>query len=494
MDSERPAAEEPHPRTGRHDHPLVVLANRLPVQRVDGSWVTSPGGLVRAMLGVARSRRGAWVGWTGDIDDPAADGAARDEHLPDVEGVALVPVGLTADEFAHYYEGVSNGALWPLYHDAIRPSSFDNESWAVYRDVNRRFAEAAADVVEPGGTVWVQDYHLHLVPGFLRAIRPDVKIGFFLHIPFPPQELFMRLPWREEILRGLLGADVVGFQRRVAAENFCALAHRLLDAEVREGQRVVAEDGREAVIGTFPISIDVAEIDEIAARPASIEKVRSIRRRLGDPDAVLLGVDRLDYTKGIDVRLSAFGSLLHERSGGSRTSGAPRVVLVQIAVPNREGIGDYVEERKRVEQSVGEVNGDHASLGYPAVHYLRCSLGLDELVPLYMAADLMVVTPLRDGMNLVAKEFVASRRDGRGVLVLSEFAGAADELIDAVLVNPHDAESVVAALRAALAMPDDEVAERMRRLRSVVATHDVHEWAESFLRCLDRRECPDTGG
>jgi trehalose 6-phosphate synthase len=487
-------------------HDLVVVANRLPVQCVEGEWRTSPGGLVRAMLGVARSHSGAWVGWPGDTSQPSdAESIIAEEAIPHVphdpgcadlsesgvrpvEGVDLIPVPLSADEFHHYYERVSNGALWPLYHDAIRPSVFDAASWNVYREVNQRFAEAASNTVTAGGTVWVHDYHLHLVPEMVRALRPDVKIGFFLHIPFPPQELFMRLPWREEIIRGLLGADVVGFQRRVAAENFVSLAHRLVGTGIVETDSVAVgvqtDDGRVVHVGAFPISIDVDEIEEIAARPASAARATQLRECLGDPEAILLGVDRLDYTKGIDVRLTGFASLLESRRTGGDRNGRPPMVLVQIAVPGREGLDDYVEERRKIEQLVGSINGDHAALGFPAVHYLRTSLALEELVPLYMAADVMLVTPLRDGMNLVAKEFVAARTDKRGVLVLSEFAGASDELSDAILVNPHDPEAVVEAMTTALSLEPGEINARMTLLRKAVAGSNVHDWAESFLRSL----------
>jgi trehalose 6-phosphate synthase len=505
MSGARTSADADGEEARRHD--LVVVANRLPVQCVDGRWTTSPGGLVRAMLGVARSRSGAWVGWPGDTSPERPEVHEAIPHIPHdsgcpdlasadvnpVEGVELVPVTLSHDEFHHYYERVSNGALWPLYHDAIRPSVFDAASWNVYRDVNRRFAEAAAASVAHGGTVWVHDYHLHLVPEMLREMRPDVKIGFFLHIPFPPQELFMRLPWREEIIRGLLGADVVGFQRRVAAENFVALAHRLVGAGVVESEHtahgVQTDDGRIVHVGAFPISIDVDEIDAIVRRPESQRQVREIRERLGNPEAILLGVDRLDYTKGIDVRLAGFAALLEQRQAqggdaGGGASGRPPIVLVQIAVPGREGLEDYVDERRKIEQLVGAVNGDHGALGYPAVHYLRTSLSLEELVPLYMAADVMLVTPLRDGMNLVAKEFVAARPDKSGVLVLSEFAGASDELIDAILVNPHDPDAIVDAMTAALELAPNEISERMTLMRKAVAGSDVHDWAESFLRSL----------
>ena len=461
-------------------HDFVIVANRLPVERCDsgaaGAWRPSPGGLVRALLGVLRERDGVWVGWSGvacDVAGPSPSGIFT------LDGVDLAAVDLDAAQVAAYYEQVSNGAIWPLYHDAIRPSVYDAESWATYRAVNAAFAERAALVAAPGATVWVHDYHLQLVPAILRALRHDLRIGFFLHIPFPPQELFMRLPWREEVIEGMLGADLVGFQRGVAVDNFCGLANRLLDLRVDDHTARTA-DGRSVSVGSFPISIDVGEIDAISARPETASAALAIRARLGHPDVVLLGVDRLDYTKGIEERLHAFRTLLREegcRSGVVR----PSRVMVQIAVPSRESVGDYQSQRERVEQLVGAINGEFATLGHPAIHYLHQSLPLEELIALYRAADVMLVTPLRDGMNLVAKEFVASRRDSDGVLVLSEFAGAVDELVDAIVVNPHDPDALVTALRTALTIDRTEAHERMLRLRAAVAANDVNRWASRFL-------------
>ncbi len=398
-------------------HHFVIAANRLPVERTaDGGYRSSPGGLVRALIGLLRERQGVWVGWSGT---PTAADAAPDEHTRPftIDGLDLVPVPLDQDQLTGYYETISNGALWPLYHDAIRPSLYDDEAWDVYRGVNRAFADRIAAAAAPGALVWVHDYHLQLVPAMLRAMRPDVRIGFFLHIPFPPQELFMRLPWRDEIIEGLLGADLIGFQRSVAAENFCILSSRLLGAEA-EDHTVQAADGRRVHVGPFPISIDVAEIDELARRAETDAAAEDIRNRLGRPEVVLLGVDRLDYTKGIEERLLAFQSLLRA-DGPLDGVRRPSRVLIQVAVPSRETVGDYMTQRERVEQLVGAINGEFATLGHPAVHYLHQSLPLHELVALYRAADVMLVTPLRDGMNLVAKEFVASRCDERGVLVLS---------------------------------------------------------------------------
>jgi trehalose 6-phosphate synthase len=452
---------------------LVVVANRLPVrvteERGAGNWSTSPGGLVSALRPVLRQRDGLWVGWA----ESAGEVALPATH----DGVALRAVPIGADEYDDFYVGFANGTLWPLYHDAIRSPTFDRRWWQAYVTVNRRYAEAAADAAAPGATVWVHDYHLQLVPMMLRERRPDVRIGFFLHIPFPPQELFVQLPWRVEILEGLLGADLVGFQVPGAATNFARLARRLVGATGTDA--VLSHGGRSVRVGAFPISIDTAHLEQRAADPAVVSRARQIRADLGEPELIMLGVDRLDYTKGIDHRLKAVAELFAE---GTLTT--PRHVVVQIAVPSREEDSHYQHEREHLEQLVSEVNGQYGRVGHPAIHYLYQSVASDELVALYLAADIMLVTPLRDGMNLVAKEYVACRLDSTGVLILSEFAGAARELRSAVLVNPHDLDGVKAAIRHALEVDNNAARARMRRLRRVVRRRDVHAWARAFLSAL----------
>ncbi len=467
------------PETPTHD--LVVVANRLPVQRhaPDAPWETSPGGLVRAMLGALRRRDGAWVGWAGCVGDaPAAF---------DHDGVHLLPLSLSREEYEGFYEGFSNEALWPLYHDGIRPSTFDPCWWDSYVKVNERFALAAARVAAEDAVVWVHDYQLQLVPAMLRELRPDVRIGFFLHIPFPPHELFARLPWREQVLEGILGADVVGFQRKTAVENFAVAANRLLGVD--GDLPILKVDHRAVKVAAHPISIDVEEFEELTHRPEATEQSWKLRTRLGSPRCVLLGVDRLDYTKGIVERLQAFGRLLEEGRLRARDC-----VMVQLAVPTRGRLEHYAEERRQVEQLVGEINGRFGRLGYPAVHYLHQSLPLEELIPLYQTADVMLVTPLGDGMNLVAKEFAVSRTDGLGVLVLSEFAGAADELTDALLVNPHDQAALCDTIMAAVEMPTDEVRTRMAAIRATVVASDVNRWATRFLRLLEEGDTFDEPG
>ena len=452
---------------------LVVVANRLPVHRVDNGdaadWETSPGGLVSALVPTLLGHGVAWVGWTGDDCPP---GPAF-EH----EGMTLVPVSLNQAEIESYYTGFSNATLWPLYHDAIQPSEFHREWWRSYQLINRRFAEHAAAAARVGATVWVHDYQLQLVPAMLRAMRPDLRIGFFLHIPYPPQELFMRLPWRYQLLEGMLGADVVGFQVPVAAQNFAVLARRLLAAH--GALPVLSVRDRPVHVAAFPISIDVSRIEAIAARDETIKEAQQLRERMGAPRVVLLGVDRLDYTKGIEARLRAYRELLQD---GLLSAGD--CVLVQIAVPSREDVPAYGDERDRIERLVGEINGDYGDVGAPAVHYLHRSIATEELVALYRAADVMLVTPYRDGMNLVAKEYVAARLDDLGTLVLSEFAGAARELSGAIMVNPHDTASVKEAIVAAVRTWDHDARRRMRTNRRALHRWTVHDWSRSFLAAL----------
>jgi len=458
---------------------FVVVANRLPVDRVvspDGevTWRRSPGGLVTALEPVLQDRQGTWVGWFGGTDKDDQPGGGRPFEA---NGVHLHPVALTADEIERYYEGFSNSSLWPLYHDAVEQPVFKRRWWDAYRAVNERFARAAAEDAAPGATVWIQDYQLQLVPSMLRALRPDLRIGFFLHIPFPPVELFMQLPRRTEVLRGLLGADLVGFQRPLGAQNFVQLTRHLLG--VRTRRNVIEYEGRVVQAEAFPISIDVQEMEQIAGSEEVRARSKAIRAELGDPKTVILGGDRLDYTKGIERRLKAFRELLSE----GRLA-APETVMVQVATPSRERVEHYRTLRVKVEREVGRINGEYGRVGQPAVHYLHQSYSRAELAALYCAADVMMVTPLRDGMNLVAKEYVGARVDSGGALVLSEFAGAAGELRQAFLCNPHDLDGVKDALMRAIHVDPVEGRKRMSAMHTYIRAHDVRTWAESFLNAL----------
>ncbi len=479
------------PDASESDRSFVVVSNRLPVDRVvdaDGAerWRTSPGGLVTAMESVVSDLRCIWVGWPGSV--------AEDLEPFSIDEMELRPVSLDAGEFAEYYEGFSNATIWPLYHDVIAPPAYHREWWDRYVAVNRRFAEAAAEAAAPGATVWVHDYHLQLVPAILRELRPDLVIGFFLHIPFPAFGLFSQLPWRRQVLEGLLGADVIGFQRVTDAANFRAAVRRFVGAPSSGNMIALAGSEAEGVPGAareqiaarqvlaqeFPISVDARAFAELAASESVQRRAREIRSELGNPKRIILGVDRLDYTKGIGHRLKAFAELLRDGEIGPR-----EVTLVQVASPSRERVEAYRLLRDEIEVTVGRINGDYGTIGHTPVVYLHQGFPREEMAALYLAADVLAVTALRDGMNLVAKEYAACRTDERGVLVLSEFAGAADELGRAVMVNPHDINGIKAAFMRALRMPVTEQRQRMRALRRVVFRNDVTRWSETFLRAVE---------
>src|SRR5699024_2559871 len=353
-------------------------------------WHRSPGGLVTAMDSVMRHRDGAWVGWAGEAGEAPAPFAEA--------GMWLHPVPVSREEITSYYEGFSNETLWPIYHDVTVPAHFHREWWADYRAVNERFAEAVCDVAAPGAKVWIHDYQLQLVPALVRERRSDVRIGWFNHIPFPPVELFAQLPWRSRIIEGLLGADYLGFQRQADAQNFLRAA-RQLDGRTTKGETVTTTDpdGSVRVVraSAVPISVDYEGLDELARTPAVEQRAEQIRASLGDPEVVMLGVDRLDYTKGIRHRLKAYEELLVDG-----TLRSPEVTFVQVATPSRERVAAYRQLRSEVETTVGRINGTYSAIGRPALHYLHRSYPREEMAALFQMADVMLVTPLRDGMNL----------------------------------------------------------------------------------------------
>ncbi|QIM17138.1 bifunctional alpha,alpha-trehalose-phosphate synthase (UDP-forming)/trehalose-phosphatase [Leucobacter insecticola] len=456
---------------------LVMVSNRLPVDRIvreDGKtdWAPSPGGLVTAVEPIVRELGCLWVGWAGSADE---------EVEPfEIGSMRLAPIPLSSEELESYYEGFSNGTLWPLYHDVISPPVYHRTWWDSYQRVNLRFAERVAREAAEGAVVWVHDYQLQLVPAILRDLRPDLTIGFFLHIPFPPRSLFAQLPWRRQIVRGLLGADVIGFQRVQDAVNFRYVSERYAGAPARGNTIVLPETpdqaARSVLAQEFPISIDAGGFEELASRPEIRRRAEEIREELGQERTILLGVDRLDYTKGIRHRLKAFEELLEDGEISAHDT-----VLVQVASPSREQVEAYQQLREEVEVTAGHINGAHGSIGHSPLVYLHQSYSRDEMAALYLAADVMVVTPLRDGMNLVAKEYVACRADEGGALILSEFTGAADELRAALLINPHDIEALKAAMLRAIHLPREEQRRRMRSLRKAVYDNDVAHWATQYL-------------
>jgi trehalose 6-phosphate synthase/phosphatase len=464
---------------------VILVSNRLPVtvavKEGDVRVERSTGGLATGLRGSHEQSNGTWIGWPGHVSQ-LSDEQRRslDGHLRELR---CAPVYLSAQEVSHYYDGFSNAVLWPLFHyllDRIPPTS---QEWDAYRSVNERFADAAAaEWREPGDLVWVHDYQLVLVPQMLRTRLPSAKIGFFLHIPFPASEVVRILPWRAQVLEGMLGADLVGFHTYTYRSHFSSSVLSILGIGTQA--ECIYIDGREIRLGVFPIGVDAHTFGALADDSDVLRQVATIRSDARG-QKILLGLDRLDYTKGIPRRLLAFQRLL-ERAPGWRG----KVRLLQIAVPSRDQVPSYQEFRRQVDELVGRINGAFSTVDWVPIHYVYRSLTEGEVVALYRAADVMLVTPLRDGMNLVAKEFVTCRTDEDGVLVLSEFAGAAAEMGEALQVNPYDIESMAQAFEDALTMPDEERRVRMRALRQRIASRDVTHWAQSFLDALSavRRE------
>ncbi|KYG00191.1 glycosyl transferase family 1 [Sorangium cellulosum] len=460
---------------------LLIVSNRLPISvRVDRgalSLTRSSGGLAAAMRGPHERHCAVWIGWPGSVASLSPE--QRQDADAALAGMRAVPVHLGAAEQHRFYDGFSNGVLWPLFHYLLDKVNLDAElDWEAYQRVNEHFADVVAAQYTPGDAIWVHDYQLLLLPALLRRRLPGARIGFFLHVPFPSAEVFRILPWREQIVRGLLGADLIGFHTAGFRRNFAASAAHVLGVE--PGEAAIEHDGRAVALGVHPISIDAAEIERLAGHPGVREEAARIRAEARGRK-IVLGIDRLDYTKGIPRRLLAIERFL-EREPELRD----HVRFLQLAVPTRESAGAYADFRRLVHEMVGRINGKYGTTYATPIHYMHRSLPFEQVVALYLAADVMLVTPLRDGMNLVAKEYAAARIDDDGALILSEFAGASSELAEAISVNPYDIGSVAAAVKQAIAMPLAEQRLRMTALRRRVATHDVHTWAQTFLDDLDR--------
>ena len=461
------------------DRPLVVVANRLPVSKDEqGDWRASAGGLVTAMRPVMEEVGGAWIGWDGGESDVP-------RHV-DGLNVDLHPVGLSRAQVQGYYYGFSNRTLWPLLHDLIEQPVIDRRLWHSYQDVNHRMAQAVAELDLTGTSplFWVQDYHLMLLPALVRGVSPDSPIGYFLHTPFPPPELIARLPWREELLRGMLGADSVGFHTARYQDNFIRSVSRIISGVEVDGTSLVMPDGRRVSTGAHPISIDTAEFRDLVDSDDTIRELDDMRHQFAGRK-VFLGVDRVDYTKGIRHRLQAI-ELLLERNPELRRQFA----FVQVAVPSREDVREYQELREEVEREVGRINGRFTEPGGDVpVHYMYRGVTKSRLTAYYRLADVMCVTPLKDGMNLVAKEFVTCQdaADGAGVLLLSEFTGANLEFgSEAVRCNPFDVEGLSYLMEAALELPEDDRRRRIERMAARVRDADVYDWvAEELGDILD---------
>ena len=461
---------------------FVIVSNRLPY-RLDldpdnkVSLKRGVGGLVTALDPILRLTGGTWVGWSGthkDLPQKITLPRETDEAKP----YSLRTIKLTAKEVENYYLGYSNRCLWPLFHYFQEHCHFSHDEWKTYKDVNRRFTDAILAEYESEDLIWVQDYHLMLVPSMLRAEIPDARIGFFLHIPFPSNDVYELAPQARELLEGLLGADLVGFHINSYARNFITAVARLTDHRFLPENMEARIEGRQVKVAALPISIDFDQFARSASADHMLPRVREIRNSYR-ADILAVGVDRLDYTKGILERLGAIELMLdrHPELQGKFT-------YIQISEPSRAKVEAYRELRENIERMVGHINGRFGGRGCIPIDYRYEGLPHTDLVAYYRAADVALVTPLRDGMNLVAKEYVASRVDNSGALVLSRFTGAAAELVDAVLVNPYDPETTAEQIYEAIRMPAAEQQQRMLRMRQVVSRNDIYWWLERFLRDL----------
>jgi alpha,alpha-trehalose-phosphate synthase [UDP-forming] len=449
---------------------LVVVSNRLPVAYREDSTgaiipVLSPGGLVAALAPALAGSGAAWVGWDGTF--------SGSEEQVELEGFSLQPVSLTHAHIRDHYEGLSNSTLWPLFHNVGVEPEYSEAWWAGYREVNQLFAQRVCDVVAEGGTVFVQDYQLMLVPEFVRSLRPDVVIGYFHHIPFPEATHVAGFEHAAELMEGLGACDVVGFQRQRDVDHFRACLKELNPSALRASVPHSA---------AYPISIDSAAVSAAASQPLVLAKAGEYAKSWGNPEWVFLGVDRLDYTKGIIQRLLAFEELL-----ASGAVNADTAVFVQAGSPSRENVASYQQLSAEIDAIIQRVNTTFPSVtGRPAIVYLRENLPRTDMLALFVAADAMVVSSLADGMNLVAKEFVAARHDDTGVLILSTHAGAAEQMPEALLVDPFVVRDITTAMEKALVMDNEERARRMKQLRADVAIHDVAEWATTILGDLSQ--------
>jgi trehalose 6-phosphate synthase/phosphatase len=471
---------------------LVVVSNRLPIvlsQTANGKWTAQPGsgGLITALAPALRNRGGTWIGWPGTPHVDEINDAL--EQAAEGTGYILEPVALSDDLIDGYYHGFANEIIWPLFHDLPSRCNFVPSYWQAYRDANRIFAETIARQTSERDFIWVHDYHLMDVAEQLHNMGCERRTGFFLHIPFPPLDIFLKLPWRFEILHGLLNYDMLGFQTVRDTRNFVHCVRTLLrDASIsgRRSSYLIEQPGNRTVVGSFPIGIDAHHF-EARAFSDEVRRATQITHDRLPNMKMILGIDRLDYTKGLPERLVAFQNALRRYPDLLGT-----VTLIQVVIPSREDVPEYQGLRATVERLVGEINGEFTQPGWIPIHYLYRSLDQTELFAYYRMSEICLITPLKDGMNLVSKEYCACNVDGDGVLILSEFAGSAAQLHrGAIMVNPHDIEGMADAIRQAVIMPLSERRARMRRLRAVTRREDIFWWTDSFLRAAISKRLDD---
>lgn len=473
---------------------LVIISNRLPFvihKEQSGELSIKPGsgGLTTALAPVLRDRGGIWIGWTGTVDVNEQEIIKLSEESQKKEGFLFAPVFLTQEDITLYYDGFANEIIWPLFHDLQTECHFVPEYWYAYKKVNNKFADVIMKKILPDDFIWVHDYHLMVLGEELRNRGVKQKLGFFLHIPFPSLDIFLKLPWRFQIIQALLQYDLIGFQTMRDKRNFIHCVKTLFkDARVSSNRSIhtCKVGSREVRIGVFPISIDNHEFERIAASDEVTAEVKALKEAT-QKQQLVFSIDRQDYTKGILFRLEAIFRFLKDHPEFHK-----KVQFIQLVVPSRAEIPKYHELKEEINRLVGEINSQMTHDGWVPIHHLYHSFNRKELITHYRASDVMLITPVKDGMNLVAKEYIASNVDEKGVLVLSEFAGAAAQLYhEAILVNPHDTLNVAEAIHMALTLPPKEARRRMRKMRRDLQKSNIFWWVEQFLMTAISKELKD---
>lgn len=459
---------------------LLIVSNRLPInigKRAGKlNFQTSVGGLVTGLGPVHKSKKSLWIGWPGVTLDKFKE-EEREEIFEKFASKNLAPVFLSEEDIEDYYHGFCNETIWPLFHYFPEFTVYNKNYWESYVRVNKAFCEVIVEVAEVEDTIWIHDYHLMLLPKLIRNKMPDATIGFFLHIPFPSFEVFHLLPWRKEIMEGLLGADLVGFHTYDYVKYFLSNVRRILGYDHTLGE--ITLSNRLVRVDTFPMGIDYDRFARVESDPKVQREIKMIHKRVGERK-IILSIDRLDYSKGIPQRLEAFDTFLTNYPEFRQ-----KVTLIMVAVPSRTEIESYILLKKQVDELIGRIDGMHGTIGWMPVWYLYRSIPFHTLLSLYRIADVALITPLRDGMNLISKEFIATKTDGKGVLILSEMTGAAKELGDALIVNPNNKEEIAESIKKALVMSEEEQIKRNRNMQSRLQRYDIHRWVNEFMGGLN---------
>lgn len=453
----------------------IIVSNRLPVKisKTDGAYHSSPseGGLATGLGSIYKQGNNVWIGWPGV---EIAEQEDKDQVTKELKDLNLIPVFLDQEEINQYYEGFSNEVLWPVFHYyASTYAAYKQSNWDYYKAVNKKFRDMILKIAEPGDVIWIHDYQLLLLPALVRQELPDVSIGFFLHIPFPSNEMFRLIPWRSELLEGMLGADLIGLHTFDDVRHFLGAATRLLP--VSSSANIISNGERSVVIESFPMGIDEKRYSSLPLQDEVKQQIELIKENFQNKK-LILSIDRLDYSKGILQRLEAFELLLEQCP-----ECIEHITLYMIVVPSRDTVPQYAHLRDEIDKKVGKINALYRTMDWSPIHYYYRSFPIETLSALYYSADVCLVTPMRDGMNLVSKEYVASRINNDGVLIMSEMAGSSKELIDAIIVNPNNTGEVCRAILQAINMPLEEQRRRMIPMRQLVAKFNTSHWVKIFM-------------